>query len=375
MSIKIKKGKIFFTSAFDVGWEINLGKVEDILLNTKSTRLIFSKDPRKAIIIKESPVKVEVPGEEIEILSQKYKTNISARIWDYGAISVNIEIPLIKETSWEEILKIADAIENSQEIEDISIKIKNDIKAKIISCIKNPQEWEYFEDYITYFFNEIDGINKPNEIFDKVNVADLILAESENKLSQIASKQITKNFLQYYDNDMAIIDWNSAIVIEPTESRDIIDVIEFSLTHLLELRYYDYMIDKRLDELYDIIESENKLIKRILKTHYEKIAREASKNYVEFSDFIGKVENSLKTVGDPYVATIFRNCAEQFRFQDWHHSISRKMNTLFQITQIYHGEITAIRSHILEIIIILLIAVEIIPLIYQLTQKFILGNF
>jgi uncharacterized Rmd1/YagE family protein len=38
------------------------------------------------------------------------------------------------------------------------------------------------------------------------------------------------------------------------------------------------------------------------------------------------------------------------------------MDTLFQITQIINSELNAIRSHILEIIIIILIAIEIIPL-------------
>ncbi|PIS47058.1 MAG: hypothetical protein COT17_05330 [Elusimicrobia bacterium CG08_land_8_20_14_0_20_51_18] len=372
MSVKILKGSIIFNTAFDVGWEINLAKVEETLLSAekKSSRFRFSKDPRKAIIIKEAPIKIDLPQEEITILGKKYKTSVYSRVWDYGVISINLEIPIETGSSWEELVNIAGTLETDPEIEKLSIRLKDNLKASIINHIKNPQEWDYFEDYITYFLEGLDGVSKPLELFEKADIAALILGENEHKLSTMSSLPITDNYIQYYDDDLAIIDWNSAVLIEPSGNRDVADVIEFSLTHLLELRYYDYMIDKKLDELYDIINGENKGLKRVIKTHYEKIARESSQNYVDFSDFTAKVENSLKTVGDPYVATVFRSCAEQFRFDDWYQSISRKMNTLFQITQIFQGEITAIRSHLLEIIIILLIALELIPLGWQLMDYF-----
>ena len=368
--LKIKKGSIIIHNAFDVGWEINLKEIERVLTLDKNARFKFSKDPRKAIIIKEAPIKLELPAEKIKISGKEYNAFINSRIWDYGVISINLEIPILSEISWQELLDMANELENSDEIENLAIRIKNELKTRIISYIRNPQEWDYFEDYITYFFQDIEGISDPQEIFEKADISALILGENKNKLSKSSSLPITENYIQYYENDMAIIDWNSAIVYEPSENRDVVDVIEFSLTHLLELRFYDYLIDKKLDELYDTIENEERGIKRLIKTHYEKIAREAGKNYVEFSDFIGKVENSLKTVGDPYVATIFRICAEQFRFDDWYKSISRKMETLFQITQIYQGEITAIRSHLLEIIVILLIMIEIIPLSFGVLDYF-----
>jgi hypothetical protein len=131
------------------------------------------------------------------------------------------------------------------------------------------------------------------------------------------------------------------------------------------LRYYDYLIDSKLDILYDSVETQRKglSLRSLINLKYENIGEEAVRNYIEFSDLIGKIENSFKTVGDPYIATVFRTCAEQFRFDDWNNSISRKMRTLFEITQIIQAEINAMRSHVLEIIVILLILIEIIPLV------------
>ncbi len=365
--ITIKKGSILVYNVFDVGWEINLNEAEKFLIagQKTSSRFKFLKDPRKAIIIKEAPLEINVGIDRISINSVSYDYLIHTKIWDYGAISITVEILLKENTSWNEILNIARFLESTNEIENIAKKVKDEIKNIILSSIRYPQEWDQFEDYITYFFHDVDGIKNPREIFEKVDVAALILGETETKLSTIASIPITDNFIQYYDNDIAVIDWDSALVIDPSQSKDTLDAIEFSLTHLLELRYYDYLIDKKLEVLYDLIEQERKGISKLLSFKYSKIAEEATRNYIEFSDLIGKIENSLKTVGDPYVATVFRTCAEQFRFDDWNRSISRKMNTLFQITQILQAELNAIRGHILEIIIILLIAIEVVPFIFN----------
>lgn len=360
----IKKGSIFVYNVFDIGWEVNLSKAEELLLTKQKTssRFKFSKDPRKAIIIKEAPLEINIGREIIRINDVDYDANLHAKIWDYGAISISVEIILKENTTFDLLHLIALYLEETDDIEKLARKIKDEVKSIIFDSIKLPQEWAQFEDYIIYYIEQIEGISEPQEIFQKFDIASLILGENKNTLSQFSSLPVTERFIQYYKNDIAVIDWDSALIIEPTGSKDICDAIEFSLTHLLELRYYDYSIDKKLDLLYDALEKESQKISSIFKFNYSKLSEEASKTYIEFSDLLSKIENSFKTVGDPYIATVFRNCGEQFRFDDWYSSISRKMDTLFQITQIINSELNAIRSHILEIIIIILIAIEIIPL-------------
>ncbi|NLH39074.1 MAG: hypothetical protein GX445_03320 [Elusimicrobia bacterium] len=367
MPLIIQKGSVFVFNVFDIGWEINLSRAESLLIEKQksSLRFKFSKDPRKAIIIKEAPLGIDITSELINILNKKYRYTAFAKIWDYGTLSVTIQLCLDENTSWDELIKIADYLEKTSDIELIARGIKDEIKNIILPAIRLPMEWDKFEDYIIYFFENIDGISNPKEIFDRADIPSLILGEFSNKLSTIASIPVTENYIQYYDNDIAIIDWDAAIIIEPDGSRDICDAIEFSLTHLLELRYYDYLIDNKLDILYDSVKAQRKglNLKRLINLKYDNIAEDAVKNYIEFSDLIGKIENSFKTVGDPYIATVFRTCAEQFRFGDWNNSISRKMKTLFEITQIIQAELNAMRSHMLEIIVIILIAIEIVPLL------------
>ncbi|MBI4351511.1 MAG: hypothetical protein HY550_08745 [Elusimicrobia bacterium] len=363
MSTAIQKGSILVHRVFDIAGEISLVRAEQLLsADSKGPRLKFPTDTRKAIIIKESPLKADLGEELLDLPSGKFPVRIFARIWNYGVISVTAELAIAPGTDWDALVKLAAALEASSEIELLAVSRKDALKKSILPAVQGPAEWEIHEDYITYIIEKADGLENPREFIKKVDVAALILAEEKEHLVDEHRSFLVENALQYSSSDLAIIDWNSALLIEPEGQRDVADVIEFSLTHLLEFRYYDELLGRNLDELYDAMESKRESVANIFRNFYADIAEDSSRKYMEFSEFLGRVENSLKTVGDPYLAVAFKTSALEFHFDDWRKSISRKMETLAQISQILHGEVNTRRSHWLEIIIIVLIAVEMIPM-------------
>ncbi|MFA6433559.1 MAG: hypothetical protein WCW52_02575 [Elusimicrobiales bacterium] len=369
MPVKILKGSILIHRVFDVGGEILMSKAEELLSeDSKSLRLSLATDTRRAIIIKEAPLKVELGSTTLVLAGADFSAKTFARIWDYGVISITLELPITEGTSWAGLVALAGGIESSDQIHTAAAAEKDALKKKILGAIKRPTEWGAHEDYITYFIEKLEGVKNPRELLEKADIPALILAEGREALSETSRDLITENVLQYADNDLAVIDWNSALLVEPDGQRDVADVIEFSLTHLLEFRYYDDLLNLKLDELYDTIEQKKEGIINIFKNFYADIAEESSTKYIEFSEFLGRIENSLKTVGDPYLATVFRSSAEQFRFDDWRKSISRKMKTLADITQLLQGEVNSKRSHWLEIIIIVLIALEMVPMFMAFKQ-------
>ncbi len=367
MPVKILKGSILIRRVFDVGGEILLARAEK-LLREDSKRLKLTTDTRKAIIIQDAPLKVELGECTLAINFGQVPARVFARVWGYGVISITLELPISNGTPWADLVKMASGIEASEDVHKAAIAAKDTLKKWILAAIIHPTEWAAYEDYITYFIEKLEGVGNPRELLEKADIPALILAEGAEPLSEISRDLITENVLQYADNDLAIIDWNSALLVEPDGQRDVADVIEFSLTHLLEFRYYDDLLNLKLDELYDTIEQKKEGVINIFRNFYADIAEESSTRYIEFSEFLGRIENSLKTVGDPYLATVFRSSAEQFRFDDWRKSISRKMQTLADITQILQGEVNSKRSHWLEIIVILLIALEMIPMFMAFRQ-------
>lgn len=190
----------------------------------------------------------------------------------------------------------------------------------------------------------------------KADVAALLSSENKVRLSESTRHSLTEKVYQYGEKDLVLIEWNSALVVEPDGGREVPDIIEFALTHLLEMRYYDDLLDVRLNSLYDAIEKRRD---SIWHGNFDRTHKEASSRYIEFSEFIERVENSLKVVGDFYLANLYRAATKRFRLLDWQQSTTRKMNLLAQVSSLLQGEVNTRRSFLLEIAILLLIAYEV----------------
>lgn len=201
------------------------------------------------------------------------------------------------------------------------------------------------------------GISKPAELLQYPGLASLILAETTADLASSSLDGLRDSSFQYRNNDLTVIDWNSALVVDPMGQQDVVDMIEFALTHLLEMRYYDDLLDNRLNQLYDNMEARQGFK---IRSRFSEIHHDVSSRYIEFTEFFERVENSLKVVGDSYLATIFRAASRRFRLKDWEENVTRKLNILAQVSELLQGEIDVRRSQFLEIIIILLIAVELV---------------
>ncbi|HOW89673.1 MAG TPA: hypothetical protein PL037_05270, partial [Elusimicrobiales bacterium] len=95
MSIKIDKGSVLVHRVFDVGGEIALGRAETLLSElSRSFRLKLETDTRKAIIIKDAPLKVELGEKRLSLNGTEFTVGLFARLWDYGVISVTLEFQI-----------------------------------------------------------------------------------------------------------------------------------------------------------------------------------------------------------------------------------------------------------------------------------------
>ena len=170
MSTAIEKGSILIHRVFDVGGEISLVRAAQLVSADSGPGLKFATNTRKAIIIKESPLKVDLGEETLALPSGKFPIRVFARIWNYGVISVTMEMAIQPGTAWEDLVKTAAELEASQEVDLIAVSRKDSLKKRIMPAINGPAEWEVFEDYITYIIEKAPGIENPREFREKFRV-------------------------------------------------------------------------------------------------------------------------------------------------------------------------------------------------------------
>ncbi len=357
--ITVQKGSVLIYRVFDIAEEVNLQRVEEVLRSGGSgARLRFTLSPKQVVIMRNAPVTLSMGETEISLHGITHRAEVFAKIWDYGVLSILFQIPLEAGTDWDALVDLASKIELDTQIDEKARSRSRELVTLLGDALRDPHHWDEIEDYVIFFFEELNGISKASELFERADIARLILAEPHTRLSEISRRGILdEGTFQYAENDLTVIDWNSALVIEPSGKKEVPEVIEFVLTHMMEMRYYDGLLDERLSTLYDAIEESRS---RSFSNRFYHLSREASARYIEFSEFIERVDNSFKVVGDFYLAKIFRGAGEQFRIPEWEANISRKINIFSNLSELLQGEVNTARSLWLEVTIVVLILFELV---------------
>lgn len=392
----IKKGSILAYRLYDIAHEINLKKAQTLLesqalKNIRRYRL--KKDPLRTITLREPPIIFSLDDEIVKVNIRdefkEFNVHVEVKIWDYGVLSFRYLIELTEDLSWHDLVVVGSTLDANSVIDQLAVKKRDELILNLNDALKNPYTHSVFEDYTTYLIEEIEELHKdkenktliktsvkdPLDILKKSAIPELLLSEPNRTLSESTKNSIRANYSQYTNKDMLILDWNSALVMDfskEKEYQDYVDIIEFSLAQLLELRIYDQLLDEKLDELYDSMET--KQYAKVT-TFYSGMSEESGRLYMEFSDFFEKLDNSIKTVGDFYLAKVLRSADKKFGFDELKRSMSRKIEALKDISRMCQDKIDSLVdeqrnqiaehnakiNHRMEVIVIVLILIEVLP--------------
>lgn len=390
-NLNIKKGTIFVYRVYDIAHEIDLRLAQQGLEKRSGAESVrryqLKKDPFRTIIMREAPLILSGGEEEITInvngQDRAFKSNIEVKVWDYGVLSFSYRIDF-SDVRWKELVVLGSILDSDSVIDEISRRKKEEIANQIKDSLKSPYSHSVFEDYTTYVIEEIEDktideepqrFQNPLDLIKAASVPELLLAESSKTLAETTKRSVISNISQYTKKDALILDWNSSLVIDFTkekEYQEYVDIIEFSITQLLELRIYDQLLDERLDLLYNSIENNqhNKIT-----DFYSKLSTEAGQLYLEFSDFFEKLDGSIKTVGDFYSAKVLKTANKRLGFDELKQTMSRKIDTLSKMSKMFQAKVDSLidekrnqigeehikKSHRMEFAILILIVIEVIP--------------
>jgi hypothetical protein len=360
MTPNILSGTLLLYRVFDVGEEIDLRGVEETLKTGRGEKRVrLSPTKPEALIVKDAPVRVQVATDQLSLAGISRPCEITATIWNYAAVSICYQVS-IDGLSWAELMRISqflsEAPTTAQEFGRAGDRCR-ELAKTFESAIKRPGISPIVEDYSIFLLEKIEGISSGEELLERVDLPALMLGESRETLSDRAREHAFEGLFQYAETDLTLIGWDAGVVFESDGGTAVADVIEFALTHLLEFRVYDDVLDQRLGEVYDSVEAGRG---KIWRSPFERIIAEANTQYIEYSEIADRIDNSLKVVGDFYLATIFRGAARRFRIPDWKQSMERNLRVLADVSNLLQGELNARKSHLLELVVIFLILFEIV---------------
>jgi hypothetical protein len=189
-------------------------------------------------------------------------------------------------------------------------------------------------------------------------LASLLLGERK-PLSATETEEALRMRFSYHEDDLTIVQWDTAFVYDQRESaRAIEDILEFANSQLLELRTYDALLDRELDVIYKMQPAGPP---RSLRGRRE-AEQAATLRYliVDVLELTDRSSNALKVVGDAYYARIYRSAATRLGLADWQRQIDTKLASVGEMYRFFSDEARSRRDEFLELIIVVLVAVEVV---------------
>jgi hypothetical protein len=355
--LSIARGTCHVIFVYDIAFAIDLNEAERRI--SSATRETLKHKRRAPQYFEYSPPPLRIAqGAERVAIDATFATDpqVELVVYDFGAVTVIYRIDLSRDGS--RLLNLSEELyENKQLLADSRQRVKDLLKV-IEPAVTKANISSFVEDYVIF---QVEAFAEPIAIEDlttryAAHVAQILRAES-GELSADEIIDATANRISYGKDDVAIVDWNAALVVD-TEAEDVLTVLEFANVELLEMRFLDRRLDDALGLAYD------RLSKRSQKWFQFRSdpsdLREISQWQVDSAILFEGVNNVLKLLGDQYLARLYRLVAQRFHLADWDVSILRKLQTLEGIYQKISDQMVSRRMEVLEWIIIFLIAISII---------------
>jgi hypothetical protein len=183
--------------------------------------------------------------------------------------------------------------------------------------------------------------------------------DPEVSLSLRTREEALRHRFSYYKNDLVVLHFDSAIVVDPSESMDIPDILEFANAQILELRFYDSLLARELQWLYDELEKQREPSILNLRA-YRAIQKRLARTVTELTEVTERVHNALKVTEDVYYSRIYRTAMALLRSGDWEESINEKLRIVTNTYRMLSDELSTRREQLIELGIFLLIVLEVL---------------
>lgn len=360
----VRQGIVVAMRLYDVADTIDLTEIEAIAARvapTAFTRIRLRRADPKAIAFGVPPIEVGLRPIELELDGTWYTIDAIARIYDFGVVSIALRLHAA-DLSWDEFVALSGAVKRTVADPDAA-RLWTELRDRLLELVGPAIEHSTFrgleEDYQITAVREFDEPILAEELLRRVDLAPLLSGETK-PLSAGARAELLRHAYSYYTDDLAVLTWDHAFLYEPSGDTDVADVLEVANAQLLELRYYDELLDRELPRMYDRVEGMRRRVRGLAVRRYADLARDLHGLVAEVTELTERVENALKVTEDVYLARIYAAALDLFRVRAWSGAVDRKLAIIRDTYQTLYDEAATGRAELLEAAIVALIVFEII---------------
>ena len=360
----VMQGEAHAYRLLDVGYAIALDRALDVLASSAPARVRLVRGEAVALQIPNPPVSVILGTERVAVAGAPVDAEVSARIFEFGVFALSVRLAAPPAIGWDDFAAFGSAIDADPAIQALLEHHARLLFERLAPAIERAHLAPVREDYVVFRLQAVHGADgqplATDALLATVDLAPLLLNE-RRPMAARAREDLLQHRFSYYADDLALLTWDNALVVDPAPGRsDVEAMLEFANAQLLELRYYDAVLDAEIPVLYDRIAQARGASARLFSRRFSHLLADIQRVFADATELVERVENALKVTDDVYLGRVYLAALEIFRGREWRAGVDRKLTLVRETYEMLNAEALARRAEVLEIAIVVLIVAEIV---------------
>jgi hypothetical protein len=358
-------GSVLVLIQFDVCEEIRLDELRNIL-GARTAEASFKHQAPGYVRYQRPPIEETL---EPLILESGERLEGQIKYYDYGVVSLVFELPF--SGGWDTLVQLSCRWTSDTNFEALATRIVRQKLERAAPALVKPYasqegggEWLQ-EDYFIFHvkelkLREIDAAPSANDLLSAHGdqIAQVVRGEMA-MLSDGERQEILQSRISYYPNDLAVIGWNAAFIYDTDAGAETaIQLLQYANSQLLEFRYYDELLTKELENVYDFLE--------VGATGWWsrwRTAKAASKLHtvlLDVNELTERADNAIKFLSDMFSARLYKLCAQKVGVPDYKDLVKEKLQTAEDLYRFMVEQFNQSRAFVLELMVVVILIIELV---------------
>jgi hypothetical protein len=362
--LRVMSGQVVALRLFDLAYGIDLRRAEELWAQRAeraSARSRLVGTPPKAVSFGVPPLALELGPVPLEMDGAPMAAAAGVRLYDFGIAALALRLP-VQGLAWTDFARLVNRTDQAvgptapSGVWDGLLARTRDLLGE---ALDRPTAAPLQEDYLIAAVGAFDEPMTAEALQERVDLIRLLSGE-ERPLSEGARRDLLRHRFSYHPDDLAVITWDRAFILEPQRETDVADVLEMANAQLLEMRTYDEMLDDELPRMRAMVEAARRRTNLLAARRYARLAGRLHALVAEVTELTERVDNALQVTEDVYLARVYAAAMDLFRVPAVSAAVERKLAIVRETYTALHGEAAGARAELLEAAILALIAVEIL---------------
>ena len=361
----IASGQLLLYTIYDVADEADLATIERVVrarsnAGERISRLQLERQ-RTSVTFANPPVTVRLGDRSLHLGRVDHAVTSYAKVYDFGALTIVWSVAIPPHTSLARLTEVAEELDQLQILLDGWMRDDAAVAIDLMSeGLVRPDLREVNETFTLFSISAFDDAVTAEQLLAAPETLALVVGDRDTLSAQLRADLHAASF-SYTDHDLVAIGYDHGIIYDAANAADIAALLEFALAQVLELDYYDDLLDDRISHVVDTVQSTRTGRRRGRgRSNFESLRRDLMLQHMDFVEVLERVTAAVKVTEDFYYATVYRGAMRIFRAEEIIEATNRKLDLMFRTYTMLADEVDSETSHRLELIIVLLIVAEIV---------------